>query len=648
MKLRGGQPPDMAAMTKVRQQLDEQAKVEHATLSAVADAREGGKPAQPKDELVYKTMPPTPRSGGFTLEVLVTERARPDSRIDWKRYDALLTAPREDVETAMYRNFDREDLVTEIGRFMTMLPTLGKNSKYHVHELYAFEAREQYQWRDALLKQTDRMVELMQAVGHSPALAGFPFGQLKALIEALDADISDLLKHHGAEITKKPQSTWSTSSLGPGAGSWGNWKPKPKFDDPTPAEQLPAPKILTTAQVSTVETAAKALAKDLGKPGLEEQIVAHAGGLGEARPDFERLLGSYAMLVDEAAHAVDYTKHYPQCGPDRAFYRARQHARPSPRNEQSRALLRGSLEDALASKDPTRALEQSLLQNFMREISVPYDRANAWKPTAAGVIEAIEGEALLPLRYFNELPSFYGYKDVFPEMRALFLEVSRAVVEGRLEDWKAGLPTSNHQLRLLSEEGRAAWKTPLMLEREIKDSKGQSVLLKTHEARGIERLWVTKNHTGSHGFDHGMGAPCLLAFLTNARTEAIIVDDPRWPQHAGRMYIRALETPDGKPVIFAEGMAKDNEYPCQGAAEETLIRHAITKAQAVGAELVLSGYAEESIKRMDLQGTWGQRHFVLTPTPLIEATVAFGPHDWVHRHTDVRSPNRVPFTYKGG
>src|SRR5262249_21765720 len=154
---------------------------------------------------------------------------------------------------------------------------------------------------------------------------------------------------------------------------------------------------------------------------------------------------------------------------------------------------------------------------------------------------------------------------------------------------------------------------------------GASVELSTHEARGFERLWVTKNHTGSHGFDHELGAPCLLAFLTNARTEAIIVDEPRWRQHAGRMYMHALSFRDGKPPICVESNAKDNAYPCSKQAEEALLRHAIQKAKASGAQLVISGYAKETVERLGLKGTWRSKYgidFVLSATPLVEATVA--------------------------
>ena len=95
-------------------------------------------------------------------------------------------------------------------------------------------------------------------------------------------------------------------------------------------------------------------------------------------------------------------------------------------------------------------------------------------------------------------------------------------------------------------------------------------------------------------------------------------------------------------------MAKDNAYPQQGLAEETLIRHAIAKAKSVGCRLVISGYARETVSRMELAGDWCWPRFVLSATPLIEATVAFGNHDWVHRERLVREPNKEAFLYNEG
>jgi hypothetical protein len=553
------------------------------------------------------------------------------------------------------RHLSKLDLASAIGGLLELVPNLKDLDTTHsVTWFFAREARREYASRRELVDQIGRLERLLEAAGDCPATASFPKAQLIALKDNLRRDMDDLIKGHGEKITREEEED-SSRSWG---GSWGSWKsepPKPKFADPTPDQQLPARVALTRDQVATIEGASNALLAALKSPDLAASIAKAAETAGTKKARFESLLAAYALLADEATTAPDYARGRGYSGPDRSYYRARKHASSTSRNDDSQARLLAKLDEALKSEDPTSALERTLVSEFMREISLPAEDTRDWAPKVEAIEDALAGEAFVPLRYFNDLSGFYGYSYVWSDMKKLFREVSRAVVEGRLDTLKHTLPSADDQLSMLTPEGKAAWIEPLTTETEIKDSQGTAVTLKTHEARGVERLWVTKGHTGSHGFDHSMGAPCLLAYLTNARTEAIVVDDPRWPQHAGRMYMRALRMEDGTPVLFIESLAKDNEYPCTEKAEEVAIAHAIKKAKAIGAQLVVSGYAADTVKRMGLKGEWTENtKLVLSRTPLLEASVAFGSHDWVHDRELCVAPNfknydsqkRKSFLYK--
>jgi hypothetical protein len=637
--------PDMEALRRARADFSKAVETEYNTLLAVVSP--DTKVPEDKPEKTKKK--PAPKKGDDGAAILEEEMANPSSRINWDRFKALKALPRAELDRAINEFYKRSDALDAIDALMKLFPTLKSMDTAHtVGYLWKSEARREYKLRKELVDQIAKVEAMLKAAGDCPAAALFASGQLTALRDNLRRDIDNLLDHHGEVITRAESSSSSSGSWG--SFSWKTEPPKPKFDDPTPAEQLPARIALHRSDVATLEAILTAIGDTLKDPDLAAKITKASETAAERAPELVKLLGTYALLADEATHAVDYKRENPWHGPDRAYYRARMHTTKNERATDSQKMLKAELQRALEQPDPVAALEKAIMSNFMREISLPVQATRDWKPTIEAVTDAIEGEALLPLRYFNDMDRCWGYSSVWPEMKALFRLVSRSIVEGTIDELPYALPTADRQLAMLTPEGLEAWMKPLATESVIKDSKGNPVTLTTHEARGVERLWVTKNHTGSHGFDHPMGAPCLLAYLTNARTEAIIVDDPRWPQHAGRMYMRMLRLADGTPAMFVEGMAKDNEYPCQNEAEETLIKHAMQKAKAMGVQLIISGYAAETVTRMNLKGEWRNAEkvrFVLSPTPLIEATVAFGPHDWVHQYEAVRSPNKKAFVCQG-
>lgn len=575
-------------------------------------------------------------------KILEAEMKNPRSMIDWGRFAELREGGRAALERAQ-ANFKAdcktESAVIALNRALPRIAYLDSTSE--VGTFPPGVAREQYQLRLELLEQVQDIQLMLESSRGSPAANAFPTAQLEALRTQLRLDLEDLAQAHGSAVRKKGPFDWRSGRHAPSAA-----RSKPL--DPAPALRLPQRVSLSPAEVTDLKQAAQSLERLLAAPGLGEQVLAFADQQGMAEHQLIKVLGAFTLLADEATTAPDYRYEQGKNLRDRAEYRARKHSKPNWRNSDSRTELKAALKQLMEAKDPVATGEQLVVEHFLREIGFSAAERQEVKATFDAVRSALEEEAFLPLRYLNEFSGTSKYADVKQQMRELFHQVTRAFVEGRYEEWKAQLPANEWQLRSLTPEGRAAWSKPLETEYEIQDKKGAPVILKTHEARGFERLWVTKNHTGSHGFDHPIGTPCLLAYLTNPRTEAIIVEDPRWPQQAGRMYMRLLERPDGRPAMFVEGMAGDSEYPCQNEAEAALLRHAIQKAKAVGAELVISGYASATVELLGLKVEQQERalsRFVLSPTPLIEATVAFGDHDWVHHHESERSPNKDPFLY---
>jgi hypothetical protein len=591
------------------------------------------------------------------MEILTQELQRAGSRFgDPARYQKLLQATDRELDEAQSKLKEKGYLPGDLDGFKRLLPDLARlDTRYHANEYYTEEARVEYRLRRQLTKSIEYLLQGLRAAGDSPAVANFPRAQLETLKRGLEDDMKLLVSAKGESITREAGSSYG--GYGSSYGSYGSYKP---FDLAAEKAQkkvaeMKAPRVsLTTAQVSTLDGAAQSLAKLLKAPELAEALEARGAGLNEeARERFVKLLGAYALLVDEAIATPDYRKSTAKVGGTRSFYRARLHSQPSSRNEASRAALKSSLQRAIAEDAPEAALERALCSGFLHEIGLPEEKTAGWKPTGDAVREALVGEAVAPLRFFNELtPSrvSLAYEWIFPRLQEAFTGVSRAIVEGRLEEWRAGLPTNAEQLAMLSPDGRAAWVAPIATERQVKDKQGQEVTIKTHEARGIERLWVTKGNTGSHGFDYEpSGAPCLLAFLMNARTEAIVAEDPRFPDiHVGRMYMRALRLANGDPVMFVESNTQEQWHDELGKVaateiEETLLRHAMQKAKAIGAPLVISGYAKETVDRLGLEGTWTPLEFTLSPTALIEASVAFGKHDWVCSQPLTVKLNKVPF-----
>lgn len=433
-------------------------------------------------------------------------------------------------------------------------------------------------------------------------------------------------------------------------------------------EQAAAPEVrplLKASDVATVETAAAALADMLGRPELAEGLTA-AGARAEDPKGFARDLTSFALMLDQAGTAPDYSTtrmgwHY---GYSRGEYRNRQHfSEPflaylsEGRLEATHELAQGALEQVVGAKAPAKALQDSLTKRFMSEIGVHPSRSKGWQPTSQGISKIVAHEGLLPLRALNE--TIQDMAKRFPgtveQFEGAVSNITKAMVEGNYKEWRTNNPASARQLRPLSDAQREAW---------LGHTEGKSLdaphggRLTSREEDDVDLLWLTKIGGPSHGFD--FGGHCLLPLLANARTRAIVIEDTKWPDNpAARAYLRLLENKDGEPVLYLEPLQRD--FPHRDTFKDpdldayyvaALVEHAAAKAREMGVPLSIDarwgGIAEfagletkpDPKPEMVLAGSGGVLEASDTMTRL---------HDWVQTEDMVIKPHnpRITFTPEG-
>jgi hypothetical protein len=149
----------------------------------------------------------------------------------------------------------------------------------------------------------------------------------------------------------------------------------------------------------------------------------------------------------------------------------------------------------------------------------------------------LRAEGLTPLRglWAYRFQMSAGNPELTGQTLAVLTELTGAMISGTYEQWLFEGPVPDEQLRGLDAAQRLLWRTADTLRHEFATMTPEN---------GVERMWVTKIGGPSHGFDHGPG--CLLPFLANAYTTAILVDDPRYPDNAAaRCCLRLLHAPDG-------------------------------------------------------------------------------------------------------
>ncbi|MCK6550867.1 hypothetical protein L6R52_33830 [Myxococcota bacterium] len=577
-------------------------------------------------------------------KILAKEATRGGSPIDWSRFAKLLSASPAELKAAeaRLRTIDKLDL--DFQAVVKDLKFLGDGLE--IDKLPLADAKAHYADRVEMLARIDAVRVGLAAAVDSPAAASFPTEQLALLEKALREDMTALVAVKGEKVKERGKpAPRLDGGFGPVGKSWGGGWGIEK--DPSP-DLLPATRAVTKQHVATVEGTAEALASRLGDPALGPAIVQTVAKAPEAqRGELVRMFGAYAILADEALHAPDYKKNPMGMGPDhRQVYRAREHGGgwgAKDRQGESKAQLVKALAPVLAGDAPVARMQETLAREVLREIGVSTWQARDWAPKSDAIVHALEGEGFLPLRALVERAPVHAVREAAVEMQQVVHMIAQSVVEGRFEEWRASNPASQQQLALLTPAQRKIWLEGVSTTHEVKAKDGKVLTFQTAQPRDMERFWATKVGGPSHGFD--TMTQCLVPLLTNARNDTIVVADPRWPNFAGRTYLRLVQlTATKEPVLFLESSHKDFPYPgSKRETESAIVKHAIAKAKQLDLPLVLSGRNEDTIKHLALPGAWRNEQYHLAPSLLYEAASVFGPHDWVQKKPEDRGASSIQF-----
>ncbi len=496
-------------------------------------------------------------------------------------------------------------------------------------EVDAAKLPDQYFVRKKMLDDVVAVKKAVDAAGPCTATAQFPTAQLASLEKDLRADLSSLSEVRDEAIS-----------------------------------HARAP-MLRMHDLSSPDQLRTALTRVLGDEHTAQALVDGADKVqgADAKAAYKKSLAAFTILVDQATAAPDYANtkmgwQYPQ---SRSEYRARlfdpwvQYASKD-RQHASLDAAKQTAVDVAKAADPKAALDTALVQRFLVEVSADAKAAATWKPTAAGVADAMAKEVFLPLRALNETIKDMAQAgastthqgpaatarlaaELEPKIRGFVNDVTRHVAEGDYTQWRYENPASKVQLSSLSKEQLAAWQAPHGIESWAAAGKK----LKTREEDGAELMWVTKIGGPSHGFDYG--GNCLMPLLGNGRTKTILVEDPRWTHNAAaRCYLRMLPGTDGKPTLYMEPNQRDfphrkkfdTDKQTEGleweSAQVALVKHAIDKAKTMGLPLSLPDYLGGTLDSLGIDAKFEHRQFVLEPSAgLFEASDTLGiGHDWLN------------------
>jgi hypothetical protein len=399
-----------------------------------------------------------------------------------------------------------------------------------------------------------------------------------------------------------------------------SWTPSPP--------PLPKKPMLTSKDVETLEGAAKALAKTLEDPALEAAIAAARAKITpQSAKHFEENLAAFALLADCATSIGGSVSSI-------EAYRMGAMSGDRPRNDASRKTLAKSLKEALAAEKPGKAVAASLVENFLHEIGATAPQRAQWHPTTKGIRAALAQEALMPMRVLNEtIESSLGKYPMNARLavRKGLDDILAHIVKGDYREWVYSNPIGAAQLACLTAPQREAWKKPTSVE--------HPGSVKTREIDDIWSFWVTKVLSMSHAFD-GFMRQCILPLVGNARTKAIVVDDPQRPNApSARAYLRMFEVEGIGPVVYLDSHVI--ERGDRTTMRMALLRHAAKKAEEMGVLLAVNEGGSEFSKGGD------SRYFnikLLKSTVGIEASDTISApgsyHDWDNT-TDMRAEARA-------
>jgi hypothetical protein len=449
------------------------------------------------------------------------------------------------------------------------------------------------------------------------------------------------------DSTQQAGSTKSTQRATPFAGDQQvETKKARQFDAVAKSVKELFPEAISRKDVASAADAGAVLARMFNNPDIEEQVAKAAAKLeGADREKFVRNLGAYALMTDSAATMLDYQacgtgwdgwdsggdfcKHYPE---DRQAYRLREYPRlyefrSQARQERSRAQLGEALSEALAGKGVAKAVEKSLVEQFITQIGVDAETSKEWKPTAEGVSKALDQELFIPLRALYDASGNLDHRGINikghdPQnlnrmSREAVTEMVRHVAEGDFDDWRFNHEKSRVQLECLTPAQEEAFRAPVSIEKIGRAGKK----LSTHDEQGAGLFWVTKIGGPSHGFD--MLSQCLLGLVANARNSAIVIDEDG---HKGlaRSIMRLVPTAEGQPMLYLEMLQVD--FPRYMSVDREELRkmiyeHALAKARAMGVPLAIAPSRHESAeafaKKLGVRGQRQAVHFVLHPSAAV-------------------------------
>ena len=366
---------------------------------------------------------------------------------------------------------------------------------------------------------------------------------------------------------------------------------------------------------------------------------------------------AFAALAEQSVRrGIDYAKlglnwDHPQ---SRLEYRQCQGTSFAKRASQERQALSQKamlqLAQQLVSANQ-EAQEQLLIAAFCQEIGAPGLAASA---TITGVVAALAGELLLPLRALNEgvdspngnmQTTFGGSKVPRAPVRATVDALSSAVLAGSFAEWRYTNPVGRRQLEGLSDEQIAQWREP------SRTSHGGGLVVHEDAPGELGFFWATKIGGPSHGFD--LEGQCLLPLLCNARHKVLLFTDPAWPHNhpVGRAHFRLLwvagsEPP--KPVLWLETVNVDFSAGRSINSRGWLaagLAHAVQKADAMGVALSVEGYHSRTLSEMvGAKGAVREVRDALVLRPsngVVEASdYLTNKHDWVQLEEEITPPLR--------
>eukprot|EP00928_Gymnodinium_smaydae_P063619 TRINITY_DN4713_c0_g1_i1.p1 TRINITY_DN4713_c0_g1~~TRINITY_DN4713_c0_g1_i1.p1 ORF type:complete len:593 (-),score=67.12 TRINITY_DN4713_c0_g1_i1:18-1796(-) len=378
--------------------------------------------------------------------------------------------------------------------------------------------------------------------------------------------------------------------------------------------------------------------------------LASALGMAEVPSCAAKLRGpelrALRLLAEQAACAIDYQSlglgwQHPT---DRRSYREGQHAsftHPASvrRSQESVESLRNfcsQLSDGTAEEDAT----VPIITAFVREIGASCTDHRA---TFSGVLAALEGELLHPLRALNEAGSdMHRTYSRMPlpadKIDDAVASITEHVLLGAFKEWRYSNSVGQRQLEGLTEQQIDLWK-------HATSSVFGDLRVHEDEANELGFFWATKIGGPSHGFD--FEGQCLLPLLSNARHKVVLVSDPSYPHHpVGRAHFRLLWTHEGNyPFLWLETINKDFRADVDSQYWGwAVLEHVVAKAEAMGVVLSCVSQLQRPLAELAQERGAAVRVssdcMVLRPSNgVVEASDYLSPkHDWEQLTDEIVGP----------